>query len=138
MKSPHKILTTRFRRVGGASCSIRMCGALPKEMQTGSREIYELWTDRGQRRRGFATTLMHSICRDADEARILLIVIPKVYDFESDAMDQESLEAWYTCVFGFQLIQKELVRIMARVPGATPKTHLRLTPMTKAVIESVR
>jgi hypothetical protein len=141
MKTLPQIMTTKFRRVGGASCRIGTCAAIPEVMRKRSREITDLRTDPGKRRRGFATTLLHSLCREADEAQILLILRPEVFrepDDEFSIMSQDDLEAWYICSFGFQLIQTEPVRLMARPPGSTPKVRLRLNNITRATIESIK
>jgi hypothetical protein len=138
MSKIQKLALLGFRRVGGASCYVRICKALPSHMQPGTREVFKLWTDPKHRKRGFATTLMHSICREADIAKITLVLFAEPYFEDKEVyIPQQELEAWYCAEFGFQVIQHE-PKLLARAPGATPKVGLRLTTTTRAVIESVR
>lgn len=138
MSKVQKPMEPGFRRVGGASCHVRVCEALPEHMRAGTREVFKLWTDPKHRNRGFATSLMHSICREADVTGVTLVLFAKPYFDKDEAyLPQEELEAWYCATFGFQIIQHE-PKLLARAPGATPRVGLRLAPMTQAVIESVR
>ncbi len=138
-------MRTGFRRVGGASCHVKMCEALPKHMQGMTREIYKFQTARDQRNKGYATSLMHSVCREADQFGITLVLFAKAYEVtdkrddseDDDRLTQEDLEDWYSRTFGFQVIQKEPC-LMARAPGATPKVGLTLKPLAAAAFESAR
>lgn len=132
-----KPMTPGPRAVGGASCHIRVCEALPMYMRPVTREVNILFTVPGERRKGYATTLMHLVSREADIANITLVLFLKPFDSEGTGMTAEDLEVWYTTNFGFQVIQHE-PKLLARAPGTTPRTNLRLTPVTRAVIESAR
>lgn len=123
-----------FRRVGAASCQIRAAELLPMHMRSGARMVTDVFTEPGQTGKGYATTLMHRICQEADEQKVLLILEPKPFDHAS--MSQEELEVWYAVRFGFQMIQLDPM-LFARMPGATPKVGLRLNPATQAIIEQV-
>lgn len=141
-KSNGEPVLTSFMRVGGASCTIRKCMALPPHMRDGTREVHALRTDVGQRGRGFATTLMHKVCRQADEYNVTLVLFVDPFlvdkgESEATIMGQDALEAWYCTTFGFQKIQQEPM-MMARAPGATPRVGLRLAPITRALIEKVK
>jgi GNAT superfamily N-acetyltransferase len=126
-----------FRRLGHASARVKVCDALPEHMRGGTREVHELWTDPKGRRTGHATSLMHSICREADQRGIVLIVIvaPFSKDGESNGMTKDKLDAWYRTEFGFQTMQARDPLILVRPVEATPKVRLRLSPVTMAVIQ---
>lgn len=109
------------RKLGAATCFVRGATALPKHMQQGCREITTLLTKDGFRRQGYATSLMHKMCREADKANLLLIVFPKPFAVDGDAMDQKTLLDWYCDSFGFSPIQTQPVILLARLPGSTPK-----------------
>lgn len=123
-----------FRRSGASRCQIRAAEILPMHMRSGARMVTDVFTEPGQTGKGYASTLMHRICQEADLANMLLVLEPKPYEHAS--LSQEDLEVWYAVRFGFQMIQLDPM-IMARMPGATPKIGLRLTPVTQAVIERV-
>lgn len=123
-----------FRRSGASRCQIRAAEILPMHMRSGARMITDLFTEPGQTGKGYATTLMHRVCYEADLARMLLVLEPKPFDHAS--MSQEELEVWYSVRYGFQMIQLEPM-LFARMPGATPKVGLRLAPVTQAVLERI-
>lgn len=138
MSKQKKLMEVGFRRVGGASCSVRICEALPEHMREATREVTNLWTAPEHRNRGFATTLMHSLCREADVTGVTLMLFAKPYWKEDEAyLPQDQLEAWYCATFGFQVVQKDPL-LLARSPGATPRVGLRLAPTTRATLESIR
>lgn len=64
-------------------------------------------------RKGYATTLMWSVCHEADVAGITLILQPK--PFGEDGLDNERLKRFYL-KFGFVEFQQEPVVLMARSP----------------------
>ena len=101
-------------------------------MQASTREIANLEVPAGQQRQGYATTLMHKVCREADAAGIVLLLWPAPY---GDAwMSMEQLAAWYAGEFGFSGIQADPM-LMARLPDGTPR-KLRLLPVVEAVVLS--
>lgn len=123
-----------FRRSGASRCQIRAAEILPMHMRSGARMVTDVFTEPDQTGKGYASTLMHRICQEADEARILLVLEPKPFDHAK--MSQEELEVWYAVRFGFQMIQLAPM-LFARMPGATPKVGLRLAPITAALLERV-
>lgn len=92
-----------------ASLRVAVAECLPEEMRDQTREIVSLACTNP--RKGYATTLMWTVCHEADLARITLILQPKSF---GDGMDDAKLERFY-CKFGFVVIQKEPV-LMARSP----------------------
>jgi hypothetical protein len=56
-----------FRRVGAASCRVNMPKVVPAHMKNRMREITEVKTAPDKRGQGYATTLMHKICHEADQ-----------------------------------------------------------------------
>lgn len=123
-----------FRRVGAAHCQIREADILPEHMRKGTRMVTDVYTEPEQSGKGYGTTLMHSICQEADKMGMMLILQPKPFGHAS--LPQEELEVWYAVRFGFQMIQLDPM-LMARMPGATPRTGLRPNAATLAIIEQV-
>ena len=109
-----------FRRVGAASCRLVIPESLPEHMQKQVVEIIELFVSKDVRGQGYGRTLMHSICRDADNVNVTLFLKVKPYDSD---MGLEELTDWYGMKFGFVVIQAE-PRLMARMPGSTPRVGL--------------
>ena len=125
-------MKTGSRSIGPASLRVRRSNALPHDMQDSTREIANLEVPAGQQRRGYATTLMHKVCREADSAGLVLILWPAPYGDTGMSLDQ--LAAWYADEFGFAAIQQEPM-LMARLPDGTPR-KLRLLPVVEAVVLS--
>lgn len=124
-----------FRRVGAARCQVREAEMLPVHMRKGTRLITDVYTEPEHAGKGYATTLMHSICREADQMNIMLILQPEPFGHAS--LPREELEVWYTVRFGFQMIQVD-PPLFARMPGGTPRSTLRLNPVTQAVIKAAQ
>ena len=99
-------------------------------MQDSTREIANLEVPAGQQRRGYATTIMHKVCREADAAGIVLLLWPAPYG--DTGMSLEQLAVWYADEFGFAAIQSEPM-LMARMPDGTPR-KLRLLPVVEAIV----
>lgn len=125
-------MDTGDRKLGAATCRIRQCTALPERMRAGSRELTSLVVKHGERRKGFGTSLMHKVCREADGANIVLVLWPLAFDREESAMDDDQLIHWYESNFGFAIIQHTPQVLMARMPGATPRM-LELKPINAAL-----
>lgn len=106
------------RRLGPASCVVAMAKGLPKHMQPEVREIQMLQTFVEKQNQGYATSLMHEICREADRAGKILVLFPK--PFNNTPIDQEQLIQWYS-KFGFQITQMKPETLMARPVGSTPR-----------------
>lgn len=132
-------MQTGFRRVGAASCQVRECTALPEHMRQQTREVVAVRTTPEHRKRGYATTLIHQLCHEADSVGMTLILFPQpfVVEDEEQGMEIQTLIQWYQNYFGFQPIQTNPV-LLARMPGATPKMGLKLQPVAAAVIEVAR
>lgn len=120
------------RKLQGSTLLIRPCTALPVKMRASTRELVSLHTDPAKRGQGFATSLMHRTCREADAAGVTLVLWPKSFG-EEPGPDDDKLVTWYQS-FGFQVIQSD-PRLMARMPGSTPR-FMELTPMSKALFLS--
>lgn len=107
------------RTLGGASCHVRISGALPREMREQTREVAHLHCARDSQHQGEATALMHQVCEEADEAGITLVLWPRPYG-DDIALSQGQLIDWYAKRFGFVQIQPN-PPLMARMPGSTPR-----------------
>ena len=123
-------MNTGTRSIGPASLRVRRSNALPHDMQDSTREIANLEVPAGQQRRGYATTIMHKVCREADAAGIVLLLWPAPYG--DTGMSLEQLAVWYADEFGFAAIQSEPM-LMARMPDGTPR-KLRLLPVVEAIV----
>ncbi len=95
------------------SSSLHVCVAegLPADMRDMTREIVSLAS--GNPAKGHATTLMWSVCHEADVAGITLILQPK--PFGEEGLDDDKLKRFYA-KFGFVEFQQEPVVLMARTP----------------------
>lgn len=124
-------MPTGERRVGPASLRVRQCEALPAHLRLSTREIVSLETVFDEQGKGYATTLMHKVCREADAAGLVLVLVPQPWG-DNINLSQTQLMEWYQNSFGFQAIQAEPMVLMARMPGATPRL-LELNPITQAL-----
>ena len=103
-------MTPGLREHKQASLRVAVAECLPEDMRDQTREIVSLACTNP--RKGYATTLMWTVCHEADEARITLILQPHQF---GDGMDDEKLERFYSR-FGFVSIQRNPVVLMARSP----------------------
>lgn len=124
-------MPTGERRVGPATLRVRQCEALPLHMRPKTREIINLETKFEEQGKGYATTLMHKVCREADAAGLVLVLSPQPW-VDNINLSQAQLIEWYQRSFGFQPVQAEPMVLMARMPGATPRL-LTLNPVTEAM-----
>lgn len=92
------------RKLGPSSLKLSISKALPDSMQDGIREVSNIKTNVKERGKGHATTLLKSVCEEADKARKILLLTP----------DTPQLKRFYWR-FGFTVIQQEPV-LMARRP----------------------
>lgn len=104
-----------------ATCNLIVSTALPVRMRRAVRELHALNVPEEDRRKGYATQLLHDVCREADEQALTLML-------SVDGEDKARLAAWYSR-YGFQPIQATPL-LMARMPGATPRT---LKPIARAL-----
>lgn len=124
------MMETGQRRVGPATLRIRQTNALPERMRARTREVVSLEVPAAEQHKGYATTLMHKVCREADAVGIVLVLWPQPFG-ENISLSRGQLADWYAREFGFAAIQAEPI-LMARMPGATPRL-LRLNPVVEAV-----
>lgn len=134
LKQP-PVMEFGFRRVGAASCRIVNADCLPEHMHSKIREVISVHVPKEKRGQGYASTLMHKVCREADDAGITLFL--KVEPFEDGLMAREDLAGWYARAFGFAAIQAEPL-LMARMPWSTPKIGLpNVSIVTAATQEAI-
>ncbi len=124
-------MPTGERRVGYATCRVRQCTALPERMRAKTREIVDVETPFAEQGKGYATTLLHKVCREADAAGLVLVLTPQPYG-DNINLSKDQLIGWYARNFGFAIIQHDPMMLMARMPGATPRL-LTLNPVTEAL-----
>jgi hypothetical protein len=124
-------MPTGERRVGPARLRVRQCTALPERMRAKTREIVDVETPFAEHGKGYATTLLHKVCREADAAGLVLVLSPQPYGDNID-LSKDQLIDWYERSFGFAIIQHQPMMLMARMPGATPRL-LSLNPVTEAL-----
>ena len=117
------------RRLGPALCRVTHCAALPKHMHARTREVKALHVAPAERGKGYGTSLMHKLCREADADNMILVLMPR--GFADAAWTDEQLAGWYE-QFGFQVIQREPAVLMARAPGSTPRL-LALSPVAASM-----
>jgi GNAT superfamily N-acetyltransferase len=92
---------------------------------SGVLELVRVWTDVEGRKQGFATELLKSITQDADIEGVVLMLNPKPFG----TAGLVELQAWYER-FGFQVIQRKPVVLMARMPEVF---KAKLLPVVGAV-----
>lgn len=119
------------RRVRSASLRVRQNDTLPLHLREKTREIVDLETTYEDQGKGYATTLMHKVCREADQVGLILILTPAPWG-DNISMSKAQLIDWYGRSFGFQAFQTEPMVVMARMPGATPRL-LELNPTIRAI-----
>lgn len=124
------VMETKDHRVGPASCRIRQTNAVPERMRGRIREVCCVEVPAAEQNKGYATTLLHKVCREADEHNVVLVIWPHPFG-DNISLSKGQLIDWYRERFGFQCIQPEPY-LMARMPGATPRI-LSLNPISEAV-----
>lgn len=132
-------MPTGERQLGPATCRVRRSPSLPAKMQEATREIVKLHVPDSARRQGYGTTLMHRVCREADDANITLVLFVGAYGREED-MDNTLLLEWYTTQFGFVVLQPatdEQEMMLARMPGSTPRV-LSMNPVSRAIVRATQ
>lgn len=124
-------MKTGDRSVGSAKLRIRQCPALPPALQKTTRELVNVETPFAEQGKGYMTTLIHKVCREADAANLVLVLTPQPYG-DNINLSKQQLEDWYARAFGFCVIQREPMTLMARMVNGTPKM-MELTPITEAL-----
>jgi len=127
------MMETGYRIVGPAKLRVRQTNAVPERMRGRVREVTSLLVPAAEQNKGYATTLMHKVCREADNENIVLVLWPMAFG-ESAGLSTAQLIEWYQERFGFQCIQPDPY-LMARMPGATPRL-LSLNPINEALQRS--
>ena len=112
-------MKTGPRRVGAATCIIRKTNAVPLHMRDGTRELAKLETHADSQNRGYATSLMHQVCREADAARVVLVLWPQPFG-DNIALSKAQLAEWYAKEFGFVEIQPEPLLMARQVQAVRP------------------
>jgi hypothetical protein len=100
-------------------------------LQKTTRELVNVETPFAEQGKGYMTTLIHKVCREADAANIVLVLTPQPYG-DNINLSKQQLEEWYARSFGFHVIQTEPMTLMARMVNGTPKLMER-TPITEAI-----
>ncbi len=118
---------TGERKFGAATCKVGPSVQIPKRMRDRIVEMSGLFCPPEQRGQGFATELVHSVCREADDANYVVLI--HVQPYGEIGMSEAQLAEWYARTFGFAPIQVKPL-LMARMPGSTPRL---LTPIAQAV-----
>lgn len=124
-------MKTGDRSVGPAKLRVRQCPALPPALQKTTRELVNVETPFAEQGKGYMTTLIHKVCREADAANLVLVLTPQPYG-DNINLSKQQLEDWYARSFGFHVIQTEPMTLMARMVDGTPQA-LQLTPVTEAL-----
>ena len=124
-------MKTGDRSVGPAKLRVRQCPALPPALQKATRELVNVETPFAEQGKGYMTTLIHKVCREADAANLVLVLTPQPYG-DNVNLSKQQLEDWYARSFGFSVIQREPMTLMARMVNGTPQA-LQLTPVTEAL-----
>lgn len=88
------------RKSGEASLRLARPGALPPHMRADIVEVRDLYTRLQSRRQGHASALLRDVAKDADKARILLLLAVE------DGEDRAALVEMYAR-HGFVTIQAE-------------------------------
>lgn len=126
-------MKTGTRSVGAAKLRIRQCPALPPRLRKTTREVVSVETPRAEQGKGLATALMRKVCREADNAGLVLVLNPHPWG-DNQNMNAQQLEDWYTRGFGFRVVQTTPMTLMARAVGSTPKA-MKLTTITGTIIK---
>lgn len=100
---------------GGASLDLSYSGIVPAIDRGRVLEITNLLTSGKVRRQNHATLLMQSVCEQADQAGMLLLLMPQA--FGDDGLTSLQLEFWYTDKFGFMPLQQSPT-ILIRLPAS--------------------
>lgn len=130
-------MKTGDRSVGPAKLRVRQCPALPPALQKTTRELVNVETPFAEQGKGYMTTLIHKVCREADAANLVLVLTPQPYG-DNINLSKQQLEDWYARSFGFHVIQRDPMTLMARMVNGTPQA-LQLTPITEALYkESIK
>lgn len=95
-----------------ARAKVSYSQAVPVHLRGHVREISGLVCDSASRGHGHAKALMADLMRQADEARLTLLVV--VTPFDDGPMDEHKLTLWYSRM-GFRILQHKPT-VMARSP----------------------
>jgi len=115
-----------------ASAEVVTPTALPPSLD-GVLELVRVWVDPEYRRQGYATELVKEVCNDADITSTVLMLRPN--PFGEGGL--ENLVPFYER-FGFTVIQKQPVVLMARMPQVYKTKFNPIAAAAIAATEPVR
>lgn len=124
-------MKTGERSLGPAKLRVRQCPSLPAQLQKTTRELVNVETPFAQQGKGYMTSLIHKVCREADAANMVLLLTPQPYG-DNINLSKDQLMEWYASSFGFHVIQVKPMVLMARMVNGTPKL-LELTRLTASI-----
>lgn len=124
------VMETGWRYYGAAKLRIRQSMALPYPMRGRTREICALECAPEMRGKGHAALLMNQVCKEADAAKIVLVLWPAPWG-DNPSLTVDELREWYERRFGFVVTQPNPV-LMARAIGARGRT-LKLNTTMEAL-----
>lgn len=110
------------RMHGPASLRLSFNTAVPAHLRGGLLEITHVVTPEEERGKGYASMLLQKVCAEADAAGKVLLLNPKPYD--TPQLSADELTAWYEG-FGFDVIQEQPARLMARPVRAAPRAKMK-------------
>lgn len=100
---------------GAASLTLSYSAIVPPAERGRVLEITDLLTTSTKRRQNHASLLMQSVCEQADQADMLLLLMPQA--FGTDGLTSLQLQHWYSDKFGFVTLQQSPT-ILIRMPAA--------------------
>lgn len=104
---------TGIRTNGPSRLKLSYSQGLPSDMRGNFRELWDIYTPEADRRRGYASDLMRSVCAEADADGLILILFP----------GSPALADWYL-TFGFDIVQ-ETPLMMFRIIGADERMKIK-------------
>lgn len=120
-------MKTGEHSLGGASCKLDYLPDLPASQRGLLRFLTHLHS--ANPGRGEASALMRSLCAQADEQGISLMLNPRA---EGKGLTTEQLAEWYARRFGFFTLQVE-PHLMVRLPYETqPVSRVMMRPVVEA------
>jgi hypothetical protein len=124
------------RTVGAARLKLSMPQVARSDVAFKNlRELSQLEVPSTEQRKGYATTLVHSVCREADQHGIVLMLAPQPFG-DNIAMSMSELRDWYANEFGFMEFQSQPL-LMARLPGSTPG-KMQLRPLSASMYRAIK
>lgn len=137
-------MPTKDYKLGPASLRVRQSPSVPLEMRARTREVGNVYVEPGERNKGYATRLVRKVCKEADDANMVLILFVEPFEFEeghhlndlATGLTKEQLTEFYNR-FGFAVLQVEPQIMMARMPHAEERVA-RLAPITQSILQGFK